>query len=140
MTLFKNTARKRNRALSQKQHRKKWPTHNRTFTDPLLLDVIRARQQKEPEDILQEFFVNFDGLTPSWDTYVVRKFFRAYKTDVTANGQPQARAKLDARDFASEAKREYPDWLTPSDLCRALSSKVRPLSLWYTYALIDQDV
>ncbi|KAJ4343974.1 hypothetical protein N0V95_006490 [Ascochyta clinopodiicola] len=75
-------------------------------------------------DILDEIFVDFESSIPSWDIYVVRKFFRTYARDVTDTQQQQARAKLDARGLVGATKRQYPEWLTPSDLCGYLDEKL----------------
>lgn len=123
LAIFKHATRKRIRGLAQKQHLKRWPTHNRDFVDRRFLEVRGALLQKET-DILEEVFVDFESSIPSWDTYVVRKFFRNYKRDVTRSGQHQARAKLDSRGLEHRTRREYPEWLAPSDLYHFLNAKV----------------
>ncbi|UPX18040.1 uncharacterized protein EKO05_0008363 [Ascochyta rabiei] len=121
MATLENTMRKRDRALSRQQNFK-WPTHDRRFVDLRFLETRAAILLKEP-DILEEVFVDFESSIPSWDIYVVRKFFRTYARNVTGTQQQQARAKLDARGLVRGTKRRCPEWLTPSDLYRYLNEK-----------------
>jgi dephospho-CoA kinase len=86
---------------------------------------IRGAPLEEEADILEEFFGDFDSSIPSWDIYVVRKFFRTFQKDVTITDLHLRRARLDARCFKGAKRREYSEWLTPSELRRDLAVKVR---------------
>jgi hypothetical protein len=91
--------------------------------DRRLSEARGAILQKEVE-ILDKVFVDYESSIPSWDSRIVRRFFRTYNPVFTSPGLPQASAKLDARDFAQKTKRIYPQWLTPADLYESLNVRV----------------
>ena len=93
------------------------------FVDRRFLDARDAILQKAV-GVLDKVFVDFETTIPSWDIYSVRSFFRTYKPIIASYSSSEARAKLDARDFALKTKRDYSQWLTPDDLYRSLNVKV----------------
>jgi hypothetical protein len=107
-----------------------WPKDDQEFVDRRFLETrveIRRAPLEDKTDILEEFFVDFDSSIPSWDIYIVRKFFRTFQRDVTNTDQPVRRAKLDARSLKTGEKRVYSEWLAPSELGRDMDVKVRNL-------------
>jgi hypothetical protein len=106
---------------------KKWKPiffTKRPLEDSLFFDARESIEGFEREGgPLDAFLEDSESSVPSWEMSVIARFLRTGDSHV-GPARTLARARLDDRKFDSDKCRNYPEWLTPSQLRDALALPV----------------
>jgi hypothetical protein len=84
------------------------------------------------DELSHDFLDDWDGSISTWEARVVRRFFSSEESEESLRTNTTTWAWLDDREYCTSQGRKYPNRMSATDLCSALTQKVLHKPTFYT--------